>query len=75
MNPKESESLSWTEIMGLKKHLRNTRMRAVVPPHLDVAVLRPAHVAREVVAKFRKGLPTVLAEGPLSHAASGLVAF
>jgi len=39
-------------------------MRAVVPPHVDVAVRRPTHMAGEVVAKRREGLPTVLASEP-----------
>jgi hypothetical protein len=40
-------------------------MSAVVPPHVDVAVRRPAHVAGKVVAERWEGLPTILAGEPL----------
>jgi hypothetical protein len=39
---------------------------SAVPPHVDEAVRRPAHVAGEVVAERREGLPTILAGGLLT---------
>jgi hypothetical protein len=65
MNPKKANRILGPKLC-LKKHLRHTPMSAVVPPHVDVAVRRPANVAGKVVAKRRKGLPTILTGGLLT---------
>jgi hypothetical protein len=57
------ESSSWIEII-VKYSFGQAWMCAIVLPHVNVAVRRSAHVAGEMVAEAREGLPAVLAGGP-----------
>jgi hypothetical protein len=47
----------------LKRHLGLAWMRAVVPGHVDVAIVRPAYMTREVVTEALEFTTAVIAVG------------